>query len=330
MPQNKAMKFMPRFHGSTFEGMVDTLTGQFGSFAASPIGPAKSFQWSTDIWTNGALTLVAGQYHNEWRVKAVPQTAKWLSILSVNEGAIDVSLGQRTIGGRPERLVLVNNHEADHFSVRGAPHISNVLRLDWSIIVQAVSLIFEVPLEGSLDLSPMVDFSTPEGQLLGNLVRTIISGMYNNGPLLQSPLAMSYLGQTLADVVVRTIPHRFSLRLERRTHLIAPWHVRDAIDFMQANVAKPITVSAVAEAVGVSVRALEIGFRTFKETTPAAYLRTLRLRAVRSDLLDPLNRQSVRAICLKWGFFHLGRFSPAYRAVYGENPSDTKKRTANT
>ncbi|AYG70059.1 MULTISPECIES: AraC family transcriptional regulator [unclassified Rhizobium] len=327
MPQNIATKFVPRFHGSTFDGMVETLAGHFGSFAAAPIGQTSSFQWNTDFWTNGTLTLVTGQYHNEWRVKAVPQTAKWLSILSVHSGAIDISSGQRAIESRPGGLVLVNNHEADHFSVRGAPNISNVLRLDWSVIVQAVAAIFEIPLDGSLDLLPMVDLSTPSGLLVGNLVGTVISGMYNNGPLLQSPLAMSHLAQTLADLVVRTIPHRFSFRLEKRMRLIAPWHVRDAIDFMQANVAKPITMPAVAEAVGVSIRALEMGFRTFKEITPAAYLRTLRLRAARSDLLDPLNRQSVKAICVKWGFFHVGRFSAAYRAIFGENPSDTRKRS---
>jgi transcriptional regulator GlxA family with amidase domain len=68
------------------------------------------------------------------------------------------------------------------------------------------------------------------------------------------------------------------------------------------------------------------GFRTFKDTSPAAYLHTLRLRAVRQDLLDPENSQTMKEICLKWGFFHFGRFATAYRATYDEYPSDTRKR----
>ncbi|MFB2607146.1 helix-turn-helix domain-containing protein, partial [Rhizobium phaseoli] len=65
----------------------------------------------------------------------------------------------------------------------------------------------------------------------------------------------------------------------------------------------------------------------FKANTPSAYLRTIRLQAVREDLRDPSNRQPLRDICLKWGFFHLGRFAAIYRAAYGENPSDTRRRS---
>lgn len=92
--------------------------------------------------------------------------------------------------------------------------------------------------------------------------------MRNNGPLLHSPLAISHMTQALADLLIRTVLHRFSHLLEKRAFSIVPWHVRDAIDFMHANIEKPIRVAVVAEAVRVSVRGLENGFRTFKETTP--------------------------------------------------------------
>ncbi|ACI59509.1 transcriptional regulator, AraC family (plasmid) [Rhizobium leguminosarum bv. trifolii WSM2304] len=328
MPQKTATEFVPRFQGSTFEGLVETFTGHFGPFDASPIGSTASFQWSTDFWTNGTLSLITSEFHNEWRVKAVPETAEWLSILLPRSGAINVSLGKHMVESRPGTLALIHNHEADFFLTKGLPHIADVLRLDWSVLLQTAAAIFEKPVNGSLGLSPMVDLTVPAGQLIGNMCRTIIGGIRNHGPLLQSPVAMANLTQALADLLIRTIPNRYSRHLEKQTSLIAPWHVRDAIDFMQANVSKPITMAVIAEAVGVSVRALEMGFRSFRETTPAAYLRTLRLRAVRNDLLEPSNRESVRAVCLKWGFFHFGRFSAVYRSVYGESPSETRKRRA--
>lgn len=94
---------------------------------------------------------------------------------------------------------------------------------------------------------------------------------------------------------------------------------------MRANINQPITMRMVAEAAGVSVRALQMGFRAFRDTTPAAYLAMLRLRAARKDLQDPGNNEAVSEICLKWGFFHFGRFSATYKATYGESPSDTRK-----
>ncbi|RFB87569.1 AraC family transcriptional regulator [Rhizobium leguminosarum bv. trifolii] len=326
MPQNAAIEFGHRFQGSTFEGLVETFTGHFGPFEATPIGSPKSFHWSTDFWTNRTLTLVSSAFQNEWRVKKDPETAEWLSIILPRSGAVDVSLGRQMVECQPGSMALINNHEADFFLTRGLPHIADVLRLDWSVLIKTASATFEAPLNGSLGFLPMVDLTTAAGQLIANMCQTLIGGISNRGPLLQSPLAISNLTQALADLLIRTIPNRYSHHLEKRTFLIAPWHVRDAIDFMQANISKPITIVMVAKAVGVSVRALEVGFLSFREMTPAVYLRALRLRAVRIDLLEPSNGESVRAICLKWGFLHVGRFSSVYRSVYGETPSETRKR----
>lgn len=307
--------------------MVTTLDEHFGPFDASALAAAPSFQWKTGVWTDRTLTLVTGQYDSEWYVKAAPETAEWLSILVPRMGGFEVALGRTNFEVLPGQLLLANNHQAERFLVRGAPHVSDVLRLDWTVVAQTAAAILETPLYGSLDLMPMVDLKTPAGQLFRNLVKTIVGGMSNNGPLLHSPLAMSHLTQALAELLIRTVPHRLSHLLEKQPLSIAPRHVRRAIDFMHANIEKPITMPMVANAAGVSARTLEMGFRAFKEMTPAAYLRTIRFRAVRSDLLDPLNRQSVKEVCLKWGFFHFGRFSAAYRTIYGENPSETKRRS---
>lgn len=104
---------------------------------------------------------------------------------------------------------------------------------------------------------------------------------------------MAHLTQALADLVVRLVPHQLSHLLNKKPSLIAPRHVRRAIEYMQANINQPITMPIVAEAAGVSLRALQMGFRAFRDTTPAAYLMMLRLRAARQDLLDPGNIQAV-------------------------------------
>lgn len=324
--KNTSFDFIPRFQGSNFEQMVEIFAGNFGPFDASPVGRVHDFHWKADFWTDRTLTLVTSQYFSGWSVKAVSETSEWLSLIVPRTGTVDVALGRNTIEGTPGKLLLVNNHEAERFLVRGDPHLSDVLRLDWAVIVQTLSALFETPQTGSLVLSPMLDLVSPAGQLIANLARTIIDGMRNDGPLLHSQIARSHLTQALADLVVRTVPHRLSHLLDKRPFLIAPVHVRRAIDFMRANIDQPITMAAVANAAGVSLRALETGFRAFREASPSAYLRNIRLRAAREDLLDPTNRQTVREICLKWGFFHTGRFSSVYRTHYGETPSDTKKR----
>jgi AraC-like DNA-binding protein len=226
-------------------------------------------------------------------------------------------------------MLLVMNHEAERVSVRGAPHHSDFLCLDWAVFAQKVTATLDIPLTRTLELAPVMDLSSSSGQVIASLIQTLFVGMRSEGLLLRSPIAMSNLTETLADMIVRSVPHRLSHLLDKKIYSIAPRHVRNAIEFMHVNIGRPFTMQMVAEAVGVSLRTLEEGFRTFKATTPATFLRTIRVRAVREDLLDPSNEQSVGEICMRWGFFHFGRFSAVYRKTYGENPSDTRKRAAN-
>jgi transcriptional regulator GlxA family with amidase domain len=99
----------------------------------------------------------------------------------------------------------------------------------------------------------------------------------------------------------------------------------EATDFMRANMHQPLTLSEVAEATGISVRSLQYGFRRFRNTTPLAYLREIRLEAAQAELSSPVNILSIKDVALKWGFTHMGHFAARYRAAYGEMPSETAR-----
>lgn len=83
----------------------------------------------------------------------------------------------------------------------------------------------------------------------------------------------------------------------------------------------PITISGMAAAAGVSVRALQANFRRFLNTTPMAYLRQLRLEGAHHDIVNAHPSSTVAEIARRWGFMHLGRFSQEYRATFGVVPS---------
>ncbi|EJZ18963.1 AraC family transcriptional regulator (plasmid) [Rhizobium sp. Pop5] len=328
MSENNAPQFSFRFRGSSFDDMVETLGGAFGAFDAAPVGRAESFRWGLDFSASNSAVMLTGYHEAEFQFNIEPtvDTAEYLSLVVPRSGGMAVTYGDRIAEAGQGKLLLYNNFEPDSVIMHGQSNVIDELLINWSVILQTVGQTFEIPFSGSLDLLPELDLSTPIGQTIGNLTETIMSGMRDDGPLLQSPLAMAHMTQALADLVVRLLPHRLSHFLEKGPALIAPRHVRKAIEFMHANIDQPITMAKVAEAAGVSSRALETGFRAFRGTSPAVYLLTLRLRAARQDLLDPENRETMKAICLKWGFFHFGRFSAVYKTTYGENPSDTRKR----
>ncbi|MCU1733350.1 MULTISPECIES: helix-turn-helix domain-containing protein [Pseudomonas] len=82
-----------------------------------------------------------------------------------------------------------------------------------------------------------------------------------------------------------------------------------------------------AEAAGVSVRHLQQSFMRYADMPPTVWLRNRRLNAVRRDLLaaDP-GQVTVAEVAMRWSFWHLGRFSQSYHALFGEYPKATLKR----
>ena len=95
-----------------------------------------------------------------------------------------------------------------------------------------------------------------------------------------------------------------------------------ALEYIDANADKVVTVVQLAQAAGASVRTLEYVFREYYGVTPKAYLKARRLHAVRQELLCS-SVGSINEIAGRWGFWHMGQFAADYRRFFGELPSET-------
>jgi AraC-like DNA-binding protein len=106
-----------------------------------------------------------------------------------------------------------------------------------------------------------------------------------------------------------------------------PHTVQRATEFIEANAAGVITIKDIAEASGVSTRAVQLSFRRHLDTTPTAYLRKVRLQYVHDGLVAASpDRTTVTVIAGRWGFSNFGRFASQYRAEFGELPGQTLRR----
>ncbi|MEU1277367.1 helix-turn-helix transcriptional regulator [Streptomyces sp. NPDC005805] len=105
--------------------------------------------------------------------------------------------------------------------------------------------------------------------------------------------------------------------------------VRRAMAYCAEHAGEPVSVADMAVAAGVSPRTLQDRFRSGLGTTPAAYLRRLRLDRAHRDLLriaDGSASGTVAEVATRWGFTHLSRFAAYYREAYGQVPSRTAER----
>ena len=87
------------------------------------------------------------------------------------------------------------------------------------------------------------------------------------------------------------------------------------------------SVTDLCKAADVSERTLQYAFQKVMGMTPVAYLTRLRLHRVRQGLRASTHgTTTVSTEALRWGFWHFGDFSRAYKNCFGESPSDTLKQ----
>jgi AraC-like DNA-binding protein len=97
---------------------------------------------------------------------------------------------------------------------------------------------------------------------------------------------------------------------------------------IEANQYEPLYLPEICGAIGVPERTLNSVCTLYLGMSPRRYLWLRRMNLVRRalTLADPI-ATTVTVIANDHGFGELGRFAVAYRALYGEPPSTTLRRT---
>lgn len=92
-------------------------------------------------------------------------------------------------------------------------------------------------------------------------------------------------------------------------------------DWIDAHVGEAITLGRLCEVVQVGERSLQLAFQARRGMSPMRFVSERRLAAAQRRLSSAAADEDVTAIATSLGFTHLGRFSSAYRAAFGESPS---------
>ena len=149
---------------------------------------------------------------------------------------------------------------------------------------------------------------------------TEFDALINSGTLMPSRLR-----EMLIDAVLEAWPHNFSEALRRPTAMVAPRHVKLAMEFIQAHPEQLVSGVDLARLSNVSQRALQEGFRRFVGTSIVAYQRQVRLERA-YEVLKCGGVGSVTEVALRFGFSNVGRFCQYFQRAYGVSPADLRGR----
>jgi transcriptional regulator GlxA family with amidase domain len=182
------------------------------------------------------------------------------------------------------------------------------------------------PMTVPLEFNPEWNFASGQGLGFRRLVDHIMGEIEAGEEFANNRALMSELERSLMAYLLHCQPNTYSEVLRSTITAAAPRHIMKAIEYMRTYHAQSISIHDLADAAGVSARALHEGFKQFRSTTPMAMLKAIRLNHARQGLLAAGRDDRVMTIARRCGFTNLGRFSRLYVARYGELPSQTLRR----
>jgi AraC-like DNA-binding protein len=157
-------------------------------------------------------------------------------------------------------------------------------------------------------------------------VRAVTRAVLRNRGAMAGQVLTGHLAQRLAEAVLDTFP---STRLATHRRVppdhATPAVVRRAVDFIDANAERELTMTEIAAAAGIGPRGLQAAFLRHQDSTPTAYVTRVRLDRAHQEMVesDPADRDTVPAVAARWGFPRPSAFVSAHQQIYGCPPGQT-------
>lgn len=170
----------------------------------------------------------------------------------------------------------------------------------------------------------------PHSAAAGARWRATVDQLSANFPGEAEQPAHDEASRLLGHTLLQTFPNNVVARAAR---LEADGEARDAISstvrravgIVESRAHDDLSPVELAQACGVTPRALQYAFRNHLGCTPQDYLRRIRLDLARQSLRDG-SYATVSDAAARYGFFNPGRFASDYRQVFSENPRQTLQR----
>ncbi len=173
------------------------------------------------------------------------------------------------------------------------------------------------------EFQPAFDRNGQGAQALRHLVGLLMLELQAPAPtIIGSQAATRTFVDLLLYTMLRSLPHTYSGQIDRPGPCAGPGTLRRAEAYIREHAEEPIALHEVGAAAGCSVRALQLAFRSFRDTTPLLAIRRVRLEAARDAIRTSDGETTVTELASRFGFANPGRFTRLYRDAFGESPAE--------
>ena len=290
------------------------------------LAPCRSLHARLDHLPLGSLSLARLSWQAPVAVDPGALEDYYLLCLPTR-GKIEYRHGSHTGTASPGQLAIAGGGQRFHFTAsEGCEQI--LIRIDTSAVDAAWdALVGERPRKAICFRSDM-----PTDSATWSAIEPVLRLMAEAARGDIDVAALPHLHARLQDLLLTTLllrqPHS---QLQPRSSAggTASPTLRKAKAYMAARLDEPLTLTTLAQGIGVPARTIQAAFQAAEEMGPMQWLRTRRLHAVREALLSADDKPSrVADAAFRFGFWHLGEFAQHYRRAFNETPRATLSRRA--
>ncbi|MEV0128651.1 AraC family transcriptional regulator [Dactylosporangium sp. NPDC050688] len=291
-----------------------------------PLDPSAPLLFSFDALVAGPVTLAQLQFGAAIRMSHTDLETAYHVNVPLSGRLRTVHRGVE-VEADPANAAVFGPHGQIRLDRLGGGYRVLCVKLDRAALHAELESLLGRPVREPLELAPKMPVADGAGLSWLRLLQLLSTDLHNAGGLLSRGPIAEGLSRELLRGLLYTAGHRHLTELLEPVAPARPRTVQRAVDAMRADPARAFTVTDLAAVAGVSVRALQEGFRRHTGLAPLAMLRRIRLGRAHDELLAAGPHEvTVAEVAHRWGFGHLGRFAAAYRAQFGETPSATLHR----
>ena len=287
-------------------------------------GDARKFWCSLSFAAAGELGADRIRHAMDASVVMAPLEF-FLAVCTAGRNPLHLTVGHETNHIRPGEVVSFGR--GDRLEASWSDADTETLRVPFETLDRIARERFGARAE--VRLAGMRPVSVAAARNWRGLQTYVLTEIEAQQSILNNLLIQRQVTDLVAVTALMTFPNS-AMRADGpdRRQLAAPSSVRRAVSFIEDNPELPVTITEIAEAAGVTTRALQYGFARNLDTTPMAYLRRVRLVRAHEELAvaDPATGVTVSNIARRWGFANPSRFAAYYRGVYGCPPGETLRR----
>jgi AraC-like DNA-binding protein len=312
-----------RFRTQSPEQAIHLCEETFHSHKLGLLGRSKGFGWTQRRTQAGPITMADITYDTDVSLHFEGDRDDYYIHIPLRGWLESLDRGQSVIS--TPALASIFCPDADITVARwpgGTHHLG--VRIDQLAVDTALESLLSQPLGSSIAFSATLPVQRGAVQSWVRQLRWMHQELSLPDNALQHPAVLDPLVESIIHglLLVTDNPYRDALAAPAKP--ARPTAVHQAMDIIESSPQTSLTTSSLATQCHLSVRALQEGFRRYVGMSPMEYLRMVRLQRAHRDLRSahPVH-SSVTFIAQRWGFSHHGRFSAAYKAMYGETPQQT-------